>query len=542
MKTKATYGIVSVLLAASQAMAVPTLYPRDFNLLAGIQNPTNSNLIADDKDIQTVYVMPPNEGYSFARGFHTPNAQLLFCPNLKKLADQSGKLIERAEVLRTKQSEQIDALNKMDEKILKAKLEQAEFETSANMGGLAKIDGDINTANTSLGTLYTKLDTCTESCDALMADVKVLQTQVRELTKARTEFVKANLKAVQQIEKKKAAVEALEEQRDKVLEAYDNLLEKLNKAQGEITTLFSTYGNMEGGRAAFAYRSDLEGNMVRLRELNPGINFQYLPTEKVNIYPALLGVQGLTGGSAIQRFEAPNVTTSTTGASIQVASYPPSLDGNAVLSLLGACPMVHPELFPPKANANPQEMKYGMLISYEYPAIMNLKMKATYNMYKLYSLVKSSGSSGGLFSSKSWSTTEERTFFRDAFRVEWNIEDPGNSISDEQRIAMEREARAELLGRLMGIGLPQMPDKSLFSNALPPPTRGSVVVADSLMQACPGNVYCMAGSFILKGLDAIFGSSSSSSSYTNIQDAYLEAEWNYNKTVMKPWITNYRAQ
>ncbi len=542
MKTKATYGIVSVLLAASQAMAVPTLYPRDFNLLAGIQNPTNSNLIADDKDIQTVYVMPPNEGYSYAGGFHTPNAQLLFCPNLKKLADQSGKLIDRVDALRLKQSEQIDALNKMDEKITKAKLEQAEYEISANIGGLAKIDGDIKTANESLEALYSKLDTCNESCEALLADVETLQKQVRELTKARTEFVKANLKSVQQLEKKKVAVAALEEQKEDVLENFEELVTKLNKAQNEVTLLFSTYGNMEGGRAAFAYRSDLESNMTVLRSLNPGINFQTLQTENVSVYPALLGVHGLTGGSAVLRFEAPNVTHSTTGAAIQLASYPPSLDGNAVLSLLGACPMSNPELFKLKEVSTPDKMKFGMLISYQYPAIMNLKMKAKYNMYKLYSLVKSSGSSGGLFRSKSWSTTEERTFFRDAFRVEWNIEDPANSISDDERIAMEREARLALLGRLVQIGLPQMPDKSLFSNALPPPTRGSVVVADSLMQACPGNVYCMAGSFILKGLDAIFGSSSSSSSYTNIQDAELEEEWNYNKTVMKPWVTNYKAQ
>jgi hypothetical protein len=115
-------------------------------------------------------------------------------------------------------------------------------------------------------------------------------------------------------------------------------------------------------------------------------------------------------------------------------------------------------------------------------------------------------------------------------------------LTDDQRMAQERAARDDIYSRLYALAIPTSPDKSLLLAAGAPPQHGAVVVADDLMKACPGNVYCVAGSFILQGLDAIFGSSSTSSSYTQIQDIDLQETWSLNKVVMKPGITTFNVQ
>lgn len=53
--------------------------------------------------------------------------------------------------------------------------------------------------------------------------------------------------------------------------------------------------------------------------------------------------------------------------------------------------------------------------------------------------------------------------------------------------------------RMATLALPSAPNLAEFLRATAPPAHGSVVVADSLMSACPGNGYCVAASFILKG-------------------------------------------
>jgi hypothetical protein len=539
MKTQLILSALAVMTLNTRALATPTLYPTDFSNLEKIQNPTTSNLIADDSDLKTIYVMPPNEAYGTANGLHTLTANLLFCPQLKELAGQSEELNAKIHGLRLQLADELKELKDDDNKIEAARLEAANFATATHLGELAKLDSDISTLTTTLNANYAALDTCKTGCDQILNEVSIQQKELAILTRARGEFVAKNLKNARIYDQKLAAVAAIQEHKKAILDDYSILINAVNSGQAQIASLFSTYGAMEGGRAAFKYRSAWNENIATLRNLNPGFNFAVLNTENVKIYPGVLGVQGLPATGAVLGFETAGSAGSKDGA-ISMSSYPPSIDGNVVLSLLGACPMVQPDLFKFKADTDPKNMKYGMLISYDYPSTMKLKMVAHYNMYKMYTLMKSSGSNGGFFSSHSWTNTEERTYFRDAFHVDWSSQDPQNTLTDDQRMAMEREARNHMFERLFSLALPTSPDKSLLIQAAPPPAHGSVVVADSLMTACPGNVYCVAGSLVLRGLDAIFGSSSSSSSYTQIQDVDLIEEWSQSKVVMKPWITNYK--
>lgn len=539
MKRRILFGLLPMLLAVKQASATPTLYPPDINALSYINNPTNSNLIADDKDSNTIYVMPPNEAYGRVTGLHTLTANLMFCSNLKQLAKQSQELQSRIHSLSLRMAAETENIQKLEQKISAAKQEAAKFAVENKLGDLLKLDEDIEAISISLQAKYELLDKCQQSCELIADEARMLQSQLRQLRQARTDFVKRNLRAVQIYNKKYAKVKALKEEQEALLENYEKIQAKLRKAEDQVASLYSTYGQMEGARASFKYRSEWADNVKKLRELNPGFNFTQLSTQNVMIYPGVLGVSGLPPTGAVIGFEAPGSANLKDGG-ISMPSYPPSFDGNVVLSLVGACPMVKPDMFDFKADTDPKNMRYGLLITYQFPSAMKLEMTVTYNMYKLYTLMRESGRKGGLFRTRSWSRTEERTYFRDAFRVDWSSQDPQNQIDDEQRIAMEREARNHLMMRLFNLAVPQIPDKSLLAELVQPPKSGSLVVADSLMKACPGNKYCVAGSIILQGLDAIFGRSSSSSQYIQVQDFEEQEHFSHSKTILKTWITNYR--
>jgi hypothetical protein len=221
------------------------------------------------------------------------------------------------------------------------------------------------------------------------------------------------------------------------------------------------------------------------------------------------------------------------------SGFPQSISANLVLSLVGACPMLHPEYFDIQPGYGANKMAYGLTITYDFPAAMVVRATAHYNMYKMYEKIVSSGSSGGFFSSRSWTNVEEHTFFKDSFSIDWKTQDPANSVSEERRLEIEHEMRAHIIERIASLALPSAPNRDAILAAGAPPVHGAVVVSNSLMQACPGNVYCVAGSLILTSLDAIFGSSSATASYIQTQNFDATETWSQSQTILKPWVTSY---
>ena len=99
--------------------------------------------------------------------------------------------------------------------------------------------------------------------------------------------------------------------------------------------------------------------------------------------------------------------------------------------------------------------------------------------------------------------------------------------------------RHAVMWRLANLAIPSAPNRGDIMAAVQPPTRGAVVISDSLMQTCSGSVYCVAGAAVLKVLDAIFGSSSANASYTNITDVEVIENYENTQKIIKPWLTTY---
>lgn len=201
--------------------------------------------------------------------------------------------------------------------------------------------------------------------------------------------------------------------------------------------------------------------------------------------------------------------------------------------------MIHPDYFDIQTPNSTEEMAYGMTVSYEYPTSFVAEATATYNMHKMYQKIARSGSSGGFFSSRSWSSVEERTYFSDSFKVSWVEQDSANSIPDEKKADLEREMRNNIFARMATIGLPAVANAGALVSPPALSASGAVVLANSLQKTCPGNYYCVGAAMALNVLDAIFGSKSTTSSYTNIQDVDSVESWSRKKVVFKPWVSSY---
>lgn len=519
--------------AFNSAHALPTIYPTSISLLSSINNKTNSNIVADNVDPRVFYVMPPNSAQSTVSGLHTVNANVGFC---KEIADQqrySRTLAEKLMIIEAEQAERKDFIEDLNTKLSNANAEMARKAVVLKVEEIIALDARIESIEARISELNDKLLSCTENCQHLSGEIKELRNEKMETSRRRRELAAARTKEVREYEKSKALVEAIKSDIATEDDTWTKINSRVLTLRNSYLNMYSAFASMEGGRANIQFKSNWDDNIDSLRAENPSFTFHKMETRNAVISTNISDLKDAPPGGAILGYSIGGLYSE--GKFTQTA-YPQDLSANVRLSLLGACPMLHPEYYD---IPNSSEMKYGMSITYEYPSAFTVDVEANYNMYKMYQKIVKSGSKGGFFRSKSWSSVEERTFFRDEFKVKWNEQDESVALTDVQKADMEREMRNNILGRLAAIGLPAMTNAAALLPTPAIPTTGAVVLSGSLMKTCPTNIYCVGASIGLNVLQAIFGSSSTSSSYTNIQDADLKEIWSKTKVTYKPAISTY---
>ena len=76
------FSTLCAVLGSTVARAEPTLYPPDLKVLSSITNTTDSNLMADELDSKTVWVLPPNTAKAQVSGLHSLTASMGFCAEM----------------------------------------------------------------------------------------------------------------------------------------------------------------------------------------------------------------------------------------------------------------------------------------------------------------------------------------------------------------------------------------------------------------------------------------------------------------------------
>lgn len=527
-----------LLLISGQAFAAPTIFPTSVTTLSSISNPTTSNIVADSVDSKHIYVMPPSVAISKIGGLHTLSANLGFCREMADDKDYSAALSKKIKDLVIQETDAKKDADVVRQKLFTAKEEAAQFTTQARLQDLADLDSNIAANESRLSDLYNQANSCKTACDEINQEIDDLVKNKAELLKNRRAMAQTHAADMRTYERYQAQVQALQENLDDLTSSWQKISNRVKQVRNDFLDMYSTFAKMEGARASISFKSDWNQNVANLKANNPGIEFEKIPTQNAQVLSSLT-IENLPGAEAVLAYE---VGGQNVNGVLKLSSYPESMSGNVVLSLVGACPVLHKDWYDisDTQSTSADQMKYGLTISYEYPTTFTVSAVAHYNMYKMYQKIVSSGSSGGFFSSRSWSNVEERNMFKDSFSVKWDEQDPSFSLSDEQKADVEAEMRKGIFDRMASLVIPQSPDRNGIIQAVGAPKHGSLVIADSLMKTCPGNAYCIGASIAMNVLDAIFGSSSTTASYLQTYNADLTESYSRSKVIYKPAITSYQ--
>ncbi len=526
-----------VLMKLSPVWAAPSIYPLDITQLQQLTNLTTSNLVADDVNSKKVYVMPPNVAEAQVTGLHTISANVGFCSEVADLQKYSRRAAQKNNDLSEQELKAKPEVDKARNSLAEAREDASKFAAENKLSAIFDLDTQIQQKEDRLSTLYKLADTCQSACQPIHIEIMDTEKAKNQMMNDRRALARENVEQVRLYDRKKSLVDARLQNLTDLDDSFLKIQERLKNLRDDFHKMYASYAKLEGGRAAFTYDSHWDDNVATLRSSNPGFDFEKINTQNAKLFSSIKGINDIPGDLAILAYEIAG--TPKNNYMELIAGFPPAISSNIVLSLLGVCPMLHPEDFNINMPSHVSEMKYGLTIAYDFPTTVNLKASAHYNMYKMFEKIVSSGSSGGFFSSHSWTSVEERNFFRDSFSVNWIEQDPLNSVTEEQRLLVEHDMRAHIFERLGSLALPMAPNRDAIVQAGQPPPHGAVVVASSLMTACPANIYCVGASLLFTSLDAIFGSSSASANYKQIQDIWLDESWSQSKVILKPWVTSY---
>ena len=536
MKSKIFVGAPAMLsfIVAMQVQALPTLYPDNFN--TGIRNTTNSNVVADNLNRTRFYVLPPSDAKAEVTGLHTVSANVGFCEEISKLQKYNLDTIGLLNSMKSKDLATKNILDQQNTKLAQANEELSKFIATAHLQELASLDSKVIQLEKRLDELYARYKHCNQECGVLNKDIEDSQFLRTELTAKRFELSSADLIASTEYEQKKFYVTGIRNNVEDLQKNWKQIRSDLMDLYIDFNKMFDAHAGREGGRVAISFNSGWSENMRLLAIQNPNLRFEKIQTKNATIKASAYSRNNLVSGGAVLAFD---VGGKSTNDLLSLEAYPENFSGNAVLNLLGVCPLLHPDWFDIIVPKSVENMTYGITVGFEYPVAMKYEVTAHYNMNRMYELIKSQGTSGGFFSSSSWSDQSEQEFFKDSFSVDWKIQDDKQIISNEQKLTVNSDLRRQVMTRMAG----QMVlnnQTAQMNLAFELPKSGALVLSNSLEKTCPLNIYCRGASIIVNVLQAILGSSNTQQSLTQIADIDMIDHYSNEQMVLQPMITTFK--
>src|SRR5690606_18843986 len=147
-------------LLTGMAFATPTIYPKDLTFLSVINNPTTSNLVADDSDINVIWVMPPNVASAKVEGLHSITANVGFCKEMANLQSYSADLTLKMKELKIKEIEADEHMQKMLEKLSQARQKLAQYVVANNLADIQELDNRLFLVEEQIDVLNESLMNC----------------------------------------------------------------------------------------------------------------------------------------------------------------------------------------------------------------------------------------------------------------------------------------------------------------------------------------------------------------------------------------------
>lgn len=546
LKVITLLGVVTGLKAAPTAFEVSGCGPLKIN------NATTSTLIRDHKDCSKVWVMPPEMGKTTTKYFKK-SGNLGFCPELKNIQAITRKISKKIGQLQENINQQTPAIRRAEKKLQHAEENYARAKSTPVLMEFSTLQERRSEVELRLVELQDKITNCTNLCRSLLDDFKDLRAEKKELNRSIRRIRIENRLAVSSYEKAKAKLEGAIRHFEFIDEEVLNIIEKQSRLSDRLFSLYKNYAKLEGGFVGINYDLNWDENVSQLEQSYPDLNFSKVATKDARIHANFIGSNNQASyleslpmildysiaGFEYQPFGEEREST--------LSSVPSELQGDLRLSVIGACPYYYSNFLDDSSrqlevnpNANSNQFGFGLSLSYKSPAVFKFNLEASYNLYKFYKKVVSSGSKGGFFSKKSWKKVSETKIDKDTFSIRWL--DEASYYTTEEKNTIRKTVKEELIARaLQNMAEPAgtKPTKMTVINTFNP-SPGALVVAKGIDKSCGWySYYCRAGSWVLKGLTSIFGSSKSEATFQSTHDSTATEIWNEDNILWRPGATSF---
>lgn len=520
------------------AHAAPATYGSAKCGALNITNDTDATLVRDHEDCRLVWVFPPTAGTAEFTNFDG-TANLNLCQELKETQRSSLRITRQIDETSKRMDNLDPAREAADQALAKATAKVQEGLKSTQMQQMRDIQDRKEAIHTRMEELVTASVSCGDHCDTIRDERKNLAAERIQLGKEEQSLRKQYLAEVKDYEKALAAQKSAQAKRDAVMASVNAIRDEQTKYRNSLHQMMRVYSTYGAGTAYVNYDTGWDAAVKSLNaKYGSEFEFRKVATKDARIYANVVSQGGeqtyLSSLPAILGYSMNGLKYVPYGEETVpgLSSMPSVLGGSVSLSLVGGCPLYF-ENFIEADQLKPAGTKrnnYAFAISatYNYPSVYRLKMTASYNLYKFYEKIVESSSSGGFFSSHTSTSIVENTVDRDAFNIDWKVEDPDSMYDEKKRAEIGSDLKKELIGRVLGMTAePQLQAPALTAVVPAPGEHGAVILANGLDNTCGRvNLWCTAGSWVLRGLNGIFGSDSASSSFRSTTDKTATETWN----------------
>ncbi|WP_132316568.1 hypothetical protein [Pseudobacteriovorax antillogorgiicola] len=548
-------GIAGGVLLASSASAIPYQSNNCANKADGIVHPDNAQGVLFDEDCRTAYVLPPETGTVSLSNF-ARTANLGFCPAVLELAETSssisGSIKRTADTIEgmiadfEPQEERLNELRKVRDladanyQDKKRRFDDAEMQLSQKKNELVTAKQNYNTCT---------LINSPEDCNAEAQAVEAVKNDLVQFITGTYNPILAELRdAETAFDIADRDVKRLTDSLAESLDPLFALLDRLYDLETRRAEFYKEYAPMRALDGQLSYRVRWAQIQNEYRDLNrdSGLFFTKVPLISARVasssfidgtdnpLPVLLHAS--IPGSTQDHAAFPSGETPIEPLSEETLPQPKpflgpgdaGFSGQITLSNIGACPYFPEGPNTPRSDTiNHDELSSYLVVNalYTYPIKTRRKYTARYNLSQFVKRVEKKKKKGGFFSAKNIHSIIEDGNSSDWFTIKFDANDPEFNYTPAEQEQISRDVKLGLIERAMT----QLAMVQVNKTMTPPPLMempketGAGAISSSMRNNswCRWYSYCRVGSWIIGGLDSIFGRKETVSNFKRTNNVWV---------------------
>lgn len=541
MKTNYIIGaVVGSLVGLGLAEAKPTKWDNCDSVL-NIQHPVNSAGLRYSADCKVAYVLPPTTGSITKISSAGVYVNSTVCQSLDSLNQTTAIQADTLRSINNSLNIRHRANEDYEKRITEIRADRTKLRNEAR-GFRAELkirQGEAASLNQKIQELQAELEkTRSETQKYLIRqNISKLRTQLQPFEK---EIIR--LESSIQSREQQIAEESTEE--SDLMSYISNNQQRMGadqapiiEAQKQTEERYKQHTASVGAILNFSYDVGHMKLVNEYKKLNPSISFTDMPVRfskihaTVNLTPDTDDLYKLT-------LDATNSAGATYDNGM-FGSAAPSGTLQMTLNRVAACSLLDSKT----GELSEEKVKNAKLLNmqnmYQYELSGKHGYYVKYNVAELYERIRQSGSRGGFFKKRSWSTVIENSEFDALFTIDFTSDDSQVEIPPEERERIRQEEKAIAVDTLFKDFLTMAAqDGALPLPQIGMPEQNGAQAGAQALAKCP-HLYCQVGSALLGVADSIWGSTKATSHYKNTKKFEYEKKYNVQRMHLEKGSTGY---